>query len=44
MAQQALFKGLVYDEREIPLETAIVGSDAFYVVDDSGFLRHIDAD
>ena len=44
MVQQALFKGLVYDEREIPLETVEIGSDAFYVVDDSGFLRHVDAD
>ncbi len=44
MAHQALFAGLVYDEREIPLETVYIGSDAFYVVDDSGFLRHVEAD
>lgn len=44
MAHQALFAGLVYDEREIPLETVYVGSEAFYVVDDSGFHRHVEAD
>ena len=44
MAQQAMFAGLVYDEQEIVLETSYVGSEAFYVVDDSGFLRHIDAE
>ena len=44
MTQQALFKGLVYDEREIPLETVVIGSEAFYVVDDNGFLRHVEAD
>jgi hypothetical protein len=44
MAHQALFAGLVYDEREIPLETVYIGSEAFYVVDDSGFHRHVEAD
>ncbi len=44
MAQQALFNGLVYDERDILLETVTIGSEAFYVVDDSGFLRHVEAD
>jgi hypothetical protein len=44
MAHQALFTGLVYDEREILLETVYIGSDAFYVVDDSGFHRHVEAD
>lgn len=44
MAQQALFAGLVYDEREIPVEVSHVGSEAYYVVDDNGFLRHIDTE
>ena len=44
MAHRALFAGLVYDEREIPLETVYIGSEAFYVVNDSGFLRHVEAD
>lgn len=44
MARNALFSGLVYDEREIPLETAHIGSEAFYVVEDNGFHRHVDAE
>jgi hypothetical protein len=44
MARQALFAGLVYDEREIPVEVNYVGSEAYYVVDDHGFLRHIDTE
>ncbi len=44
MAHQALFTGLVYDERDILLETVYIGSDAFYVVDDNGFRRHVEAD
>lgn len=44
MARQALFTGLIYDEREVPVETVMVGSEANYVVDDNGFLRHIDAE
>jgi hypothetical protein len=44
MARQALFHGLVYDEREVLVESTIVGSEAFYVIDDNGFRRHIDAE
>jgi hypothetical protein len=44
MARDALFKGLIYDERELPVEVSIVGSDAYYIVDDNGFHRHIDAE
>lgn len=44
MARQALFAGLVYDDDEQPVATAFVGGDAFYVVDDDGFRRHIDAE
>jgi len=44
MARQALFAGLVYDEREIPVEVTHVGAEAHYVVDDHGFMRHIDAE
>ena len=44
MTRQALFRGLVYDEFERPVATTQVGSEAFYVVDDNGFLRHIDAE
>jgi hypothetical protein len=44
MSRDALFKGLIYDERELPVEVAHVGSDAYYIVDDNGFRRHIDAE
>ena len=44
MARNALFSGLVYDEREMPVEVSFVGTDAYYIVDDNGFLRHIDAE
>ncbi len=44
MARQALFDGLVYDEHELIVETAMVGGEAFYVIDDNGFHRHIDAE
>ncbi len=41
MARQALFAGLVVDENDRPVESAQVGDEAFYVVDDRGFRRHI---
>ena len=44
MARQAMFAGLVFDEYENMVETAVVGSDFFYVIDDNGFKRHIDAE
>lgn len=44
MAQQAFFAGLIFDEEGNPVRTATVGSELFYVVDDDGFLRHIDAE
>lgn len=44
MSQTALFAGLVFDENERPVETASVGGEAFYVVDDDGFLRHVPAE
>jgi hypothetical protein len=43
MANKAVFAGLVFDEADQPLATAFVGGDAFYVIDDNGFQRHIDA-
>ena len=43
MAQQAMFDGLVYDEYDNLLATAVVGGEAQYVFDDDGFRRHIDA-
>jgi hypothetical protein len=44
VSHKALFEGLVVDEAEQPVAVKIVGGDAFYVVDDDGFLRHIDSD
>ncbi|MCP4362837.1 MAG: hypothetical protein GY796_32945 [Chloroflexi bacterium] len=44
MARQALFEGLVYDEAERLVETAVVGDETNYVIDDNGFLRHISSE
>ncbi len=44
MSNKALFAGLVVDENGNPLETATLGDEAQYVLDDSGFRRHIDAE
>ena len=41
MARQAIFAGLVVDEQDRPVETAFVGDEPCYVVDDDGFHRHI---
>ncbi len=44
MARQALFAGLIYDESENPVKVTTVGDEAFYVVDDDGFQRHIESE
>lgn len=44
MANKALFQDLIFDENGNRVETAVVGHDMFYVIDDAGFKRHIDAD
>jgi hypothetical protein len=44
MPRQPLFAGLVIDESGRPAETAFVGNEPFYVVDDDGFHRHIPAE
>lgn len=44
MARQTMFAGLVYDEYENLVETGVVGGEAYYVIDDDGFRRHIDAE
>jgi hypothetical protein len=41
MPRSALFAGLVVDEYDNPVNTAFVGDEPCYVVDDAGFLRHI---
>ena len=40
MTQQALFTGLIYDERDLLVDTAFIGSEAHYVVDDNGFATY----
>src|SRR5512143_2209754 len=44
MSSHALFAGLVVDENDRVAETATVGGEAFYVIDDAGFRRHIPAE
>ncbi len=44
MAGQALFAGLVVDEHDNPVDSKTVGDEAFYIVDDDGFLRHIESE
>ena len=41
MPRQPLFAGLVLDESGKPAESALVGEEPCYVVDDAGFRRHI---
>ena len=43
MPGHALFAGLVVDENDRVVGTAIVGDEPFYIVDDAGFRRHIPA-
>lgn len=44
MSRQPLFAGLVLDEFGNPAETALVGDEPCYVVNDAGFRRHIPAE
>ncbi len=44
MPRQPLFAGLIVDEFDRPVETAYVGEDPMYVVNDAGFRRHIPTD
>lgn len=43
MFKHALFAGLVVDENEQPVETAHIGDEPHYVVNDAGFRRHVEA-
>jgi len=42
--KKALFEGLVFDEYDRPVTTGFVGSEPCYIVDDDGFMRHINAE
>ena len=44
MPRQPLFAGLVIDESGNLAESALVGDEPCYVVDDAGFRRHISAE
>jgi len=44
MPKQPLFAGLVIDEHGNPAETAYVGDEPCYVLDDAGFHRHISSE
>jgi cell fate (sporulation/competence/biofilm development) regulator YlbF (YheA/YmcA/DUF963 family) len=44
MARQPLFAGLVIDEFGNVAESALIGEEPCYVVDDVGFRRHIPAE
>jgi len=44
MARQPLFAGLVIDELGNVAESALIGEEPCYVVDDVGFRRHIPAE
>ena len=44
MTTKAVFQGLVFDENDQPLNTASVGDEACYVINDDGFMRHIPAE
>jgi hypothetical protein len=44
VTRNALFAGLVSDEDDRPIEVVMVGGEAFYVVDDDGFMRHVECE
>jgi hypothetical protein len=41
--RQAVFAGLIQNEAGEPVEVAYVGGDAFYVIPDGDFRRHVEA-
>jgi hypothetical protein len=41
LATRAIFEGLIIDEKGDPVSVAHIGQEAFYVIDDAGFMRHI---
>ena len=44
MSNRALFEGLVFNETDEPASVSFVGEEAHYVIDDSGFKRHVAAE
>jgi hypothetical protein len=43
-SRPALFAGLIQDEDGKPVDVAAVGGIPYYVVDDAGFRRHVEAE
>ncbi len=41
MPSGPLFTGLISDEHDQPLETAMVGDEPCYIINDAGFMRHV---
>jgi hypothetical protein len=41
LTKKAIFENLVFDENEHPVPVNYVGDEPCYIVNDSGFLRHI---
>lgn len=41
MSAEPLFAGLIVDEEDQLVETAFIGSEPCYVIDDDGFMRHV---
>ncbi|MCE1255473.1 MAG: hypothetical protein LWX83_18235 [Anaerolineae bacterium] len=41
MPYQPLLPGLIFDEKDSPVEVAYIGNEPCYVVDDFGFKRHV---
>jgi len=42
--RNALFEGLVFDEKNEPLKSGHVGEEAVYILDDDGFKKHVQAE
>ena len=42
--KQPMFAGLIVDEYDNPVDSAFVGDEPMYVVDDAGFRRHVSAE
>jgi hypothetical protein len=44
MSRSAVFAGLVVDEQDQPVRVVTVGDESFYVVEEDGFDRHVEAE
>ncbi len=43
-SRSALFAGLIRDEEDKPVDVVMVGGTPHYVVNDDGFLRHVESE